>query len=144
MVSRLAMRLIVVLGSLVCAGVAPAQDRIHAFLNDTALQVQASESPTQKREILNRRLGAMIQAIDTVQRSALVSKQDEVGLTRLEANLREKTAELAGTDGFDPVPDDQLNAFATYAVQDTEQADQTLHISLVTLLLIIIIIILIA
>ena len=143
MVSRLAVRLIVLLGPLVCAGIAPAQDRIHAFLNDTALQVQAAESPTQKREILNRRLGAMIQAIDTVQGSPL-AKQDEVGLTRLEANLREKTAELAGTDGFDPVPDDQLNAFATYAVQDTEQADQTLHISLVTLLLIIIIIILIA
>jgi hypothetical protein len=40
------------------------------------------------------------------------------------------------------VPDEQLNAFSDYVVQDMEQADQIITISLVTLLLIVILIVL--
>ena len=65
-------------------------------------------------------------------------------MDRVKATLLEKSEELAGTNGFDRVPDDQLNAFSTYIVQDMEQADKTISIGLVTLLLIIIIIILVA
>jgi hypothetical protein len=64
-------------------------------------------------------------------------------LDRVRAALQEKSDELAGANGFDRVPDNQLNAFATYIVQDMEQADKTISISLVAALLIIIIIILI-
>jgi hypothetical protein len=144
MFTRIALRMIVVIGALGYAGVAMGQDRVHTYFNDTALKVKATESPVVKREILSNNLSNMIQAIDTAKNTPLTSEQDETKLDRIQATLQEKSDELAGANGFDRVPDDQLNAFSTYIVQDMEQADRTVTISLVTLLLIIIIVILIA
>jgi hypothetical protein len=144
MFTRIALRMIVVIGALGYAGVAMGQDRVHTYFNDTALKVKATESPVVKREILSNNLSNMIQAIDTAKDAPLTSEQDETKLDRIQATLQEKSDELAGANGFDRVPDDQLNAFSTYIVQDMEQADRTVTISLVTLLLIIIIVILIA
>jgi len=144
MFTRIALRMIVVIGALGYAGVAMGQDRVHTYFNDTALKVKATESPVVKREILSNNLSNMIQAIDTAKNAPLTSEQDETKLDRIQATLQEKSDELAGANGFDRVPDDQLNAFSTYIVQDMEQADRTVTISLVALLLIIIIVILIA
>jgi len=137
------LQLLVVLGVLGSAGTAMAQDKVHNYLNDTALKVQATESPAQKREILGKSLSEMTRAIDTVKGAPLATDQDRATLNRLQATVQEKSDELVGANGFDRVPDDQLNAFSTYVVQDMEQADQKITISLVVLLLIIIIIILI-
>ena len=144
MFTRIALRLIVMIGALGCAGVALGQDRVHNYFNDTALKVKATESPVQKREILSKSLGDMTRMIETVKSSPLTSEQDDITLDRVKATLQEKSDELAGTNGFDPVPDDQLNAFSTFIVQDMEQADKTITVSLVVVLLIVIIIILIA
>jgi len=143
MFARIALRLLVVIGTLSFANVAMGQDRVHKYFNDTALKVKATESPIQKREILGKNLGEMTRAIDTIKSAPLTTKQDQIQLDQLKATLQEKCDELAGVNGFDRVPDDQLNAFATYVVQDMEQADKTITIGLVTLLLIVIIIILI-
>jgi uncharacterized membrane protein len=144
MLTRIALRLIVMIGVLACAGVALGQDRVHNYFNDTALKVKATESPVQKREILTKSLSDMTNMIVTVEKSSLTSEQDDINLDRVKATLQEKSEELAGTNGFDRVPDDQLNAFSTYIVQDMEQADKTITVSLVVVLLIVIIIILIA
>jgi len=101
-------------------------------------------SPEQKREILSTGLSAMTRAIDTVKGAPLTTEQDRTHLNRLQADLQEKSDELMGVNGFDRVPDNQLNAFSTYVVQDMEQADKTITVSLVVVLLIVIIIILIA
>ena len=85
----------------------------------------------------------MTRAIDTVKGAPLATDQDRANLDRLQVTLQEKSDELVGANGFDRVPDDQLNAFSTYVVQDMEQADKTITVSLVVALLIIIIIILI-
>jgi len=143
MVRRNVVRLVVLIGALGIAGVAFGQDKVHEYLNDTALKVKATESPVQKREILSKSLSDMTKALDTVQNAPMTSEQDDVNLGRIQAMLQEKTDELAGTNGFERVPDDQLNAFSTYIVQDMEQADKTISIGIVTLLLIIIIIILV-
>jgi len=143
MFTRIALLLIVVIGALGFAGVAVGQDRVHNYFNDTALKVKATESPAQKREILSKDLGDMTKAIDKVKSAPLTSEEDDINLDRIKATLQEKSDELAGINGFDRVPDDQLNAFSTYIVQDMEQADQTITISLVVLLLIIIIVILV-
>lgn len=135
--------LLVLVGVLGWAGTAMAQDRVHNYLNDTALKVKATESPAQKREILSQSLGEMTRAIETVKGAPLTSDQDRATLNRLQATVQEKSDELVGANGFDRVPDDQLNAFSTYVVQDMEQADKTITISLVVALLIVIIIILI-
>ena len=143
MFKRIVLRLVVVIGTLGIASVAMGQDRVHQYLNDTALKVKATSSPVEKREILSRNLGEMTRAIDTVKGAPLTTEQDRTNLNRLQASLQEKSDELVGTNGFDRVPDDQLNAFSTYIVQDMEQADKTITISLVAALLIVIIIILI-
>lgn len=144
MLTRITLRLIVVIVALGCAGVAFSQDRVHEYFNDTARKVQATENPIQKREILSKSLVDMTKVLDTVKNAPLTSTQDDANLDRVKATLLAKSEELAGTNGFDRVPDDQLNAFSTYIVQDMEQADKTISIGLVTLLLIIIIIILVA
>lgn len=144
MISRIALRLIIVIAALGYAGVAMGQDKVHNYLNDTALKVQATESPVQKREILSRDLSTMVRAIETAKGSPMTSAKDAASLARISATLQEKSDELAGVNGFERVPDDELDAFATYIVQDMEQADQTITISLVVLLLIIIIVVLIA
>lgn len=142
MLTRIALRLIVVIGALGFAGVALGQDSIHSYFNDAALKVQATESPVQKREMLNKSLTDMSKALDSIKSAPLTSDEDDVNLDRIKATLQEKSDELAGANGFDRVPDDQLNAFSTYIVQDMEQADKTISISLVAALLIVIIIIL--
>jgi len=144
MFTKNALRLAVLIGALACAGVAQAQDKVHNYLNETSLKVKATEDPVQKREILSKNLATMSHAVATAERSPLTSPEDAASLNRLQTTLQEKSDELAGVNGYDRVPDDQLNAFSSYVVQDMEQADQKITIGLVTLLLIIIIVILIA
>jgi len=62
MLIKSALRLIVVIGALGCAGVAMGQDKVHEYFNDTALKVRAAESPVQKREILSKSLSDMTSA----------------------------------------------------------------------------------
>jgi len=145
MLSRITLCL-AVLALVVCGGanIAMAQDVIHTHLNDTVIKVKATDDPVQKRAILGENVDGLIKAIDTVQGSPGVSKEDAAGLDELKVALQEKSDELGGRNGFDPVPDNQLNAFSDYVVQDIEQAAETITISVVTLLLILIIIILIA
>jgi len=141
--TKKALHLLVVMGVLGWAGTAMSQDKVHNYLNDTSLKVKAATSPEQKREILSNSLAEMTRAIDTVKGAPLATDQDRANLDRLQVTLQEKSDELVGANGFDRVPDDQLNAFSTYVVQDMEQADKTITVSLVVALLIIIIIILI-
>jgi hypothetical protein len=138
-----ALHLLVVIGVLGWAGTAMGQDKVHNYLNDASLKVKAATSPEQKREILSTNLAQMTRAIDTAKGSPLTTEKDRDALGRLAITLQDKSDELVGANGFDRVPDNQLNAFSTYIVQDMEQADQTITISLVVALLIIIILILV-
>jgi hypothetical protein len=61
----------------------------------------------------------------------------------LETKMRDRQNELNGLDGFEKVPANKLDEFATFTLQDIEQADTIITISLTTLLLIIILAILI-
>ena len=115
---------------------------LQKYFNDAAINVKATDNPSEKRRILNESLQTMSKALDMVQMSPSISKDEEAGLNRFKGMLREKQDELEGINGFVRVPDGQLNAFSDYIVQDMEQADEVVTISVVTLLLIIIIIIL--
>lgn len=143
MLTRRLLALIVMVGTLGYAGVAMGQEKVHSYLNDAALKVKATASADEKREILSTSLSNMIVTIERVQSAPLTSAEDDANLDRVKVTLQEKSDELAGLNGFDRVPDDQLNAFSTYIVQDMEQAEKTITVSLVVALLIIIIIILI-
>jgi hypothetical protein len=122
MIKKMATHLIVVIGVLGCAAVAFGQDRVHSYLNDTAIKVQATGNAVEKRQILSDGLSEMQRAVDTVQGAPMVSDEDRAALGRLAITLQEKSDELVGANGFERVPDNQLNAFSTYVVQDMEQA----------------------
>ena len=122
--------------------VGQAQDGVRKYFSDTAAEVKATDDPAQKREILTNSFQTMSEALDRVQGSPLISKDDRAGIDRLKAEIQEKQNELAGLNGFERVPDGQINSFTDYVVQSMEQADQQITISLVAALLIIIIIIL--
>jgi len=115
---------------------------LQKYFSDAAVKVKATDNPAEKREILNQSLRTMSAALDMAQKSELISNNDGVGIDRLRAALQEKQDELAGRNGYVRVPDEQLNAFSDYVVQDTEQADKVITISLVTLLLVIILVVL--
>jgi septal ring factor EnvC (AmiA/AmiB activator) len=143
MVKRTALLVVVMMCVLVSAGLAEGQDKVQKYFNDAACKVKAATDPSQKRAILENKIEDMSKALGTVRNSRLVSQADRAGLDRLNASLQEKRDELAGTNGYARVADDQLNAFSDYVVQDMEQADKTITVSVVTVLLIVIIIILV-
>jgi hypothetical protein len=126
------------------AGNVQAQDKLQNYLSGTASKVKATTDPLEKREILNESFEKMSKALNVVQRSPLVSKDDKATIDNIKVILAEKQNELEGLNGYERVPDVQLDAFADYVVQDMEQATQTVTISLVSLLLIILIVILVA
>jgi len=142
MLKRTALLATVMMCVLVYAGVAVGQDNLQSYFNDTACKVKATADPSQKRAILGERLENMLKALNRVESSPLVSDEDRAGIDRYKAILQERQNELAGTGGYDRVPDGQLNAFSDFVVQDMEQAGRTITISVVVLLLIIIIVIL--
>jgi len=117
------------------------KDKLQKYFNDAALKVKATENASEKREILNESFQSMSNALSKVQNSGLISKDDRIGIERFKATLQEKQNELAGTNGYERVSDEQLNNFSNYVVQDMEQAAEMITISVVTLLLIIILLV---
>jgi hypothetical protein len=142
MLARTVFGVVVMMFVLIQAGFAGGKDEIQKYFNDTASKVKATTDPAEKRAILDKSLQTMSKALDKVQKSPLISKEDREGIDQFKATLKENQDELAGSNGFERVPDAQLNAFSDYVVQNMEQADKTITISLVTALLIVIIIIL--
>ena len=112
------------------------------YFSNTASEVKAADNAVEKREILNESFNNMSKILDKVLSLELISENDRAGIKQYKATLQEKQNELRGSNGYDRVPDTQLNNFANYVVQDMEQADTTITISVVVLLLIIILIVL--
>lgn len=112
------------------------------YFSSAASKVMATDNASEKREILNESFQNMFTTLDKVLSSGLISENDRIGIEQYKTILQEKQNELEGSNGYERVPDSQLNAFANYVVQDMEQADSTITISIVVLLLIIILIVL--
>ena len=123
-------------------GNAEGTDGIKKYFSDTSGKVKATSEPAQKRAILDKSFRTMSKALDRVESSGLISKEERGGIDRFKTNLNEKQDELLGRNGLERVSDAQLNAFSDFVVQDMEQADRTITIGLVSALLIVIIIIL--
>ena len=121
---------------------ADGKDELKQYFSKAADKVKATENVSEKREILNESFNNMSKALDKVLSSGLISESDRVGIEQYKATLQEKQNELEGSNGYERVQDRQLNSFANYVVQDMEQADSTVTISVIALLLIIIIVIL--
>ncbi len=116
---------------------------LQRYFSDAATKAKAAVSPAEKRRILNESFRVVSNALDIAASMPFTSKQDIAGIQRFKSAVQDKQDELAGTNGFTRVPDTQLNAFSGYVVQDMEQADQTITISVVTLLIILLVILII-
>lgn len=144
MKTRIAFGFIVMMFILALPANAGGKGDLQKYFSDAANKVKATDNASEKRTILNESFHTMSKALDRVESSGLISKDDRIGIDRFKATLQEKQDELAGSNGYVRVSDEQLNTFSDYVVQEMEQADVIITISLVTLLLIIILILLIA
>ena len=121
---------------------AQGNEKIQNYFNEAAIEAKSASDPVQKRKILNASLVKMTKALDVVERMSSTPDSDRDGVAKLKASLIEKQQALAGTNGQKRIADEKLNDFANYIVQDIQQANAVITVSVVTLLLIIIIIIL--
>jgi len=136
--------ILVILSVSFFSGNAQAAEKIQGYFNSAAREVKATADPVQKREILNNEFQSVSNALNVIESMPQTSASDRAGLERYQSAIKDNQNELNGTNGYASVPDGQLNAFSNYVVQNMEQADETITISVVTLLLIIIVVILIA
>lgn len=118
------------------------KSELQKHFSDVANKVKATENAAEKRAILENSFRDMSEALNKVQGSFLVSKEDQAGLEGLKSIIKENQDELAGINGYERVPDSQLNNFSNYVVQNMEQADSTITISVVALVLIILLVVL--
>lgn len=143
MTIRKAIGSILMLSVLVLSAQAAENGKIQKYFHDTSTKVKAEQNAAEKRSIMGESFRSMSTALEMVQQMQSVSKKDRSAIERLNSVIRDKQHELAGTDGFTRVPDEQLDGFSEYVVQDMEQADLVISVSLVTLLLILIVILLV-
>lgn len=126
-------------------GNAYAQDertKLKEYLNDAAVEVHMTEDPEEKREILDKLFHDLLTAFDIAEEWPLFSADEKNTIRDFRSKVDEKHDELNGYNGFERVPDSELNNFASYTVHNFEQAAQYVTISVVALLLIIILIVL--
>lgn len=111
-------------------------------VNGVVQKVEKTESPAEKRKILNSSFDKLLTSFNRVEKMKTLSSADQSALNKLKNNITEKKNELNGLNGYRQVENNQLNNFANFVQQDLEQADSTITISVTVLLLIIIILIL--
>jgi septal ring factor EnvC (AmiA/AmiB activator) len=119
-----------------------AVDMFKSHINKVVQKVKKAPDLQKKRQILNHSFDNLLAAFKKVRHIKKLSANDQIALNKLGENINQKKHELNGTNGYQRVSDKQLDDFANYVQQDTEQAAATITISLVVLLLIVIIIIL--
>jgi hypothetical protein len=142
MKARIALGSIVIMSVLALPAFAGGKGDLQRYFSEAATKAKATASPAEKRDILNESFNTMFRALDIAQSLPFLSKGDSLGIARFKATLQGKQDELAGRNGYMRVADTQLNAFSNYVVQDMEQADEVITISLVTLVIIILIVLL--
>lgn len=119
-----------------------AHDKLKKEINEMVENVRKAETAVEKRTILNRSFDDLVTAFDRVSAMEQVPESDKKAIADFRNTIQEKKDELNGADGYEKVPDTQLDEFADYVQQDIEQADRAITISLTTALLIIIILLL--
>ncbi len=109
--------------SLAAASQAPdPAKQVKDFLNDNIEAVHEADTPEEKRHILNTTFDAFIKASEKAIEDTGTPEEAVLSLKYLKNHFEEKKAELNGTGGFTAVADSQLDNFATFVQQDTEQA----------------------
>ncbi len=140
MKARIAFGFFVMMFVLALPANADGKGQLQKHFSDAASKVKSTDNPTEKRAILNESFQTMSKALDIVQRSPLISKEDAIAIGQFKAIVQEKQDELAGVKGYTRVSDAQLNAFASFVVQDMEQAAVVIVISLLAVVLVVLLV----
>lgn len=119
-----------------------AHDKLKAEINKMVDNVEKADTPDEKRDILNNSLDDLLTTFDKVSSMEQVPKADKEALADFSTSIQQKKDELNGKNGYDRVPDSELNEFAQFVQQDIEQADRVITISLTTALLVVLILLL--
>ncbi|MEO8399066.1 MAG: hypothetical protein ABI550_04525, partial [Ignavibacteriaceae bacterium] len=106
------------------------------YFNNVAVKVKNTIDPVEKRELLNTMFKKVLASIEVVKDYPFLTKKNLAGISIFQNSIQEKYFELNGMNGYQKVADANLNSFASYTVQDTEQA-LTITITLLGLILII-------
>lgn len=113
-------------------------ERFKQYLNQKVTEVKNTDDPAEKRALLDETLQKMKTAADQVRQMPGIDVKGEEALAAFAADISEKRAQLNGENGYEAVPDADLDRFADYVQQDLEQA-QRLVISISTAALVLII-----
>ena len=106
-----------------------AESKIKAYINDVVQKVEVENNADQKRQILNASFDKLITVFEKVEKMEKFSSEEKAGIIELRNTLAEKKDELNGVNGYQAVPNNQLNNFANFVQQDIEQADPYITIS---------------
>ncbi len=118
-------------------------DRFKQYLNRTVTEVKQTDDPAEKRALLNKSLQKMKQAADRVAQLRGTDAEDKAALAAFSADIFDKLAQLNGENGYERVPEVNLDRFADYVQQDLEQAQRlVISISATALALIILLLLL--
>lgn len=117
------------------------ESQLKDYFNKTAQKVKHAPNPVEKRTILNESFDRLLKAFNSVSESPL-SDKDRAGVDYFSKIIQEKKNELNGSNGYNKIPDANLDQFAMFSMQQFEQSAQYVTISIVTLLLIIILVVL--
>ncbi len=119
-----------------------AHDKLKAEINNMVESVDEAKTAVEKREILNSSFDKLITTFNRVESMKQVPESDKQVLAGFKNSIQDKKDELNGTNGYERVPDSELNDFAQFVQQDLEQADRFITISVTTALLIVLILLL--
>lgn len=117
------------------------ENRIKNYFRDVMVKVTNEKDIVKKREILNSSLQKMDKVLSVVT-SYTLSQKDIASINKMRSDVKSKIDELNGTNGYEKVPDNQLNSFSTYLMQHYETADTYLYVSVTALLIIALLLIL--
>lgn len=119
------------------------EDRFKRSVNELRTRIREIEDPEEKRQVLARTIRRMIRQLERAGEKASLTPEERAQVASLEQSFRDKYDELEGLNGFQRVPDRELDRFADYVLQDVEQARDYVTISVAALIIIILLIILI-
>lgn len=103
-------------------GSALLEEQYKTALSRLTQDVLQAPDPAAKREILNRFIDGMQRGLDNAVNLESIQDSDRQILKSMAGRFHAYKAELAGLEGFAPVADGDLNAFAGYVQQGMEQA----------------------
>lgn len=120
------------------------EDRFKRSITQIRTQVRGIEDPEQKRQVLDRTLRKVLRQLERAEKRDSLTPEERAKVVSLKRSFQDKYDELNGLNGFQRVPDQELDRFADYVLQDVEQAQSYVTLSLGALIIIILLIILIA